>query len=213
LHEIMAWYKEHATGPFDGGVPPIGFDFETTGLKPYRKGHRIVTCAVADRLDRSIAFPLTPKTQAALTPVLASKLIPKVAHNFKFEDQWSSVILKTQVAYWAWCSMTAAHIEDNRGGKDDKKDKGGEQTGSITSLRFQAAARLGVFGFKDASDEYLKDTADDQHGANSFNCIDDCPRDTLLLRNGMDALITLRLAIMQIAEAEQLEFELRRKSK
>jgi hypothetical protein len=198
MQEISRWYAAHG---HDEYVPSIGVDFETTGLKPYRTGHQIVTCAIADKMNRAIAFNVTPATQKELVRILGDPLIPKVAHNFKFEEQWAAVILKTPVKNWDWCSMTAAHIEDNRGGKDGGKKDNEEHSGGILSLRFQAAARLGVFGFKDATDEYLQDTADDPHGANSFNRIMDCPRDLLLLRNGMDALICLHLSVMQITAA------------
>lgn len=196
LHDTIKWYDDNYAGR-TGDVPPVGIDFETTGLKPYRAGHRIVTCAVATADDQCVAFNITPKTQAAMVLLLKHPLIPKVAHNFTFENQWASVIWKAQIKNWSWCSMTAAHIEDNRGG---------DKEATVTSLRFQAAARLGIFGFKDDTDSYLKDTAGDAHGANSFNCIEDCPRGSLLLRNGMDALITRRLAIEQIASAERGSF-------
>jgi hypothetical protein len=192
LAALLARYSQYE--PYDLEAPPVGIDFETTGKKPYRTGHRVVMCAIADRVDHAMAFVMSKQVEEALIPVLRSPRIPKVAHNIKMEQQWASVVMNAPIANWLWCSMTAAHLEDNRGG---------EEEAWVISLEFQAAARLGVFGFKSETDEYLSDTGDEKHGANTFNRIHDCPPLLLLRRNGMDALVTLRLSLLQMQEAEK----------
>jgi len=74
----------------------VAFDYETTGLKPYAKGHRIVCAAVATDVNHAYAFML-PETRQACAPfvqLLNNPNIGKMAHNMKFEDTWTEVRLR-----------------------------------------------------------------------------------------------------------------------
>lgn len=162
---------------------PIAFDFETTGLKPQAKGHRIVSCAISASRHHSIAFPMPHKGPVAkrLRQLLEDPSIPKWAHNIKFENNWAKIRYRTEIQGWEWDSMVAAHILDNRSG--------------ITGLKFQVYVYLGVIDYSSHLDQYLKS----EEGANAINRIDEAPLDELLMYNGLDSLFQYRLATIQMA--------------
>lgn len=155
----------------------VAFDYETTGLKSYGKGHEIVCCAVHHE-GHTISFPMDDKRIVELwKEILKDRSIPKTAHNMKFEHQWSRNILGVRVKGWIWDSLLAAHIIDNRGG--------------ITGLKFQAYAQFGQEDYSSYLDKYLKSKGE-------FNNIKQVPMDKLLYYCGMDALLQFRLAKKQM---------------
>lgn len=168
------------------------FDYETTGIKPHAKGHRIVCVSIADREDRAWVFP-APKTKAGWQPFrkwLHDKQVSKMAHNLKFEDTWSKEFLKVDVRGWEWDSMQAAHILDNRPG--------------ITGLKFQMYAQFGVQDYSTEVSPYLK-SVDDKHGANSKNRVIELMktkqgRKKLLEYCALDSVYQYRLAIKQMEQ-------------
>ena len=90
------------------------FDYEATGLKPHAKGHRIVAASIAVSSDLVYTFEI-PKTRKGRKPFidfLKNQLIPKRAHNMKYEEAWSTVRLRQPVQNWEWDSMLAAHLLD-----------------------------------------------------------------------------------------------------
>ncbi len=103
------------------------FDYETTGLKPHARGHRIKCASVAFSPDVVYAFmmPGKKKDREPLIRFLRNRHIKKIASNIKFEEQWSNVRLGTEVKGWHWDTMLNAHVFDNR-------------PGHITSIKFQA---------------------------------------------------------------------------
>lgn len=173
---------------------PIAFDYETTGLKPHAKGHRVVSIAVADQEDHAVAFPLgklyfgSGAVVGQWKAILADPEVPKIAQNMKFEDGWSRVFFGTQVQGWHWDTMLASHTLDNRKG--------------ICGLKWQAFTRLGTPVYNDAVGEFLKASEEDEgkFGGNAFNHILDANRDALLLYNGIDPLVTYRLMLVQKRE-------------
>lgn len=173
----------------------IAFDYETTGLKPERKGHRIVTCAISDARFRAYAFMMTPETSRKLSEVLLCKSIMKVAANRMFEERWTRVILGHRVVGWLWDVLQAAHDLDNRRGASD--------------LKFQTYVNFGVLGYENKVSFLLKTPEDpkdaDEHGDNTFNCIDHAPRSDLLHYNAQDALYTRALAAVQMQRIQERE--------
>ena len=97
----------------------IAFDYETTGIKPHAKGHRIVCVSVADNENHVYVF-MMPKTKRERQPfidLLKNKRINKIAHNIKFEDTWSIVRLQnTKVARWSisWRAARAFKPDSSR---------------------------------------------------------------------------------------------------
>lgn len=178
----LEWYLDMAP-------PFLAFDIETTGLKPYnRDAQYIGSIAFCSAKDQAVAFPM-PKSDKGLKMlrhVLEEERIGKVAANMKFENVWLKIANGIDVHPWAFDTMQAAHILDNRPG--------------ITGLKFQSFVRFGIVGYDDDISGYLKG-----RGGNTTNRIaevltSDTHLPKLLLYNGMDALCTYRLAIEQMTE-------------
>ena len=134
----------------------IAFDFETTGIKPYAKGHRIVCVSVADSEDHAYVFllPPTKKERSPLIRLLKNESVGKMAHNMKFENTWSKIRLGVDVRNWTWDSMLAAHLLDNRSG--------------ITGLKFQTYVNFGIVDYASEVSPYLR--SEEKHG-NALNRI------------------------------------------
>lgn len=170
----------------------IAFDYETTGLKPHAKGHRIVCAAVAVSEDKVYTF-LMPPTKKERQPFIAwleDHSIGKMAHNMKFEDAWTRVRLRTEIQNWEWDSMQAAHILDNRQ--------------EITSLKFQAYVHFGIIDYASDVSPYINSS--DNYG-NSFNKIEEMlttpnGEKQLLRYCALDSILEYRLAMKQIKEID-----------
>jgi len=163
-----------------GAVTAI--DYETTGIKPYAMGHDIYTVGMANWVDESISFPLYPDVRKQFRRFLKSP-VPKTAHNMKFEELWSRVILNTSVNGWDWCSMEASHILDNRKGTNE--------------LDFLAYVYFGLLSWGVDMKPYLKSGKKD---ANAFNRIKEAPINSLLSYGGQDAMVQLMLRAAQRKE-------------
>lgn len=166
----------------------IAFDYETTGIKPHAKGHRIVCCSVAIDENNVFVFmmPASKSERKPFTDLLGNNLISKMAHNMKFEDNWSTVRLRQKVNNWQWDSMIAAHILDNRQG--------------ITGLKFQSYVNFGIVDYDSEIAPYLH--AEDKDG-NAFNTIDKLlaipgGQEKLLTYCAYDSVYEYRLAMRQI---------------
>lgn len=170
--------------------PPqrISFDYETTGLKPHGKGHRIICASVAISENEGYSF-MMPKKKSERKPfidLLLNEGIYKIAHNMKFEESWSLVRLGTRVKGWEWDSMVAAHLLDNRTG--------------ITSLKFQVFVNFGIPDYDSEVSKYLM--AKDPKNGNSMNTIKDListksGERKLLKYCGLDSIYEYRLAEKQ----------------
>ncbi len=169
----------------------VAFDYETTGLKPHAKGHRIVCASVAYKEAHAYVF-MMPKDRRFLEPFLRflrREDIYKVAHNMKYEEAWSVVQLGCPVCSWAWDTMQAAHILDNRP--------------NISGLKFQTFIQFGVLDYASEVSPYLQ--AEDDKNANSLNRIDELlksaeGRAKLLKYCGLDSVYERMLAQKQQEE-------------
>lgn len=169
----------------DKGV--IAFDYETTGLKPHAVGHRIVCAAVATDENTVYSF-IMPKTRRGREPfvnLLKNPAVKKMAHNLKFEHNWSQIRLNVEVDRWDWDSMLFAHILDNRRG--------------ITGLKFQTYINFGISDYSSDIDQYLRGVGD---GSNAFNTVKqliEMPngKERLLKYCALDAVYEYRLAMLQ----------------
>lgn len=163
----------------------FAFDYETTGLKPQREGHEIVSCAIADEGGAvTFDFPKDKRTLSLLQKIMETKHIEKVAHNNKYEDTWTHVIAGFPVHGWLWDTMLTAHILDNRSG--------------VSGLKFQLYVHFGIMDYDSHVSHYLRGV--DEKDANSFNRIKECPREERLIYGGIDALGTWRLFQLQQKE-------------
>jgi uracil-DNA glycosylase family 4 len=157
----------------------IAIDFETTGKKPHRKGHKILTIAISAYQDEAVAFPIfydNKKFMITLKKVLKNKDIYKIGQGIKYEDTWSKWILGYYISPWVHDTMLTAHVLDNRTG--------------ITGLKFQAYVNYGLLGYDKDVERYI-DTG--SKNANDFNKLEEVDLDSLLEYNAIDTIITRRL--------------------
>lgn len=193
--------------------PITAFDYECSALKPYREGQVIHCMSISDE-ERSLAFPIYKPDSLASPPFLdpskffwpekafkrvkqlvrfylEDEKMKKVAHNAKFEQCWGSEILKTEAKGIIACTMNDQHILDDRAG--------------ITGLKFQGFVRWGVSEYEKEFDAYIDKGS--KVSGNAFNRLHHMPTDKLLLYNGIDSFLTLKLY-----NEQKEEFKLRERS-
>ena len=168
----------------------FSFDYETTGKKPYRKGHRIFSASISNGKE-AFSFPFfdDDNFRLAWKEAMLSK-VKKICHNAKFESVWTKVIL----GYWPKniiaCTMINAHVIDNRG---------------KVGLKPLTKQYFNVGGYEESIENYLKPDPieDKKYGANAFNRIDKAPLNDLLLYGGLDSLFTYLLYKKQLKELDE----------
>jgi len=156
----------------------IAFDYETTGLKPYRDGHKISTIGIAVSAKKAFAFPFNYKSYwtkeefsqiyKLWKTIILDKKIKKIIHNSKFEDAWSAIRAGGRIKNIHWDTMMSQHILDNR-------------RASI-GLKFQTFVRYGVRPYDNVIKPFLKS----KNG--EFNTIEKAPFKELLIYNGLDCI-------------------------
>jgi len=167
--------------------PPerMEFDYETTGLKPFRPGHKILSMSLCFDEQEAYSFPVQYRNhwnrkeyaqiKTRIRKVLRHHMISKEAHNMKFEDVWTSEIMGVEVENWGWDSMIAAHIIDNRR--------------YFTKLKFQTYVNFGFYPYDKPVQKYIKGFP--------FNKMEKCPLDDLLHYGGLDSLFGFMLRPIQ----------------
>ena len=171
--------------------PPkcLCFDYETTGLKPYRQGHRIASISYCSSYFKAFSFPYQypywkpfqqKKIKEKWNQILKNDSL-KIAHNIKFEDVWSRIILQTLPNNWHWCTMVGAHSIDNRA--------------KYSGLKFQSFLHWGLPNYDKEIKPYLESFDD-----TGFNRVMKAPLNKLLLYGGIDSLITFWLFFLQKKE-------------
>lgn len=159
----------------------LAFDYETTGLKPERPEHRIVSVSFCLDGEDTFACPISEDIIKPLIRVLTNSALKKVASNLKFEERWSQCKLKTPVEGWHWDIMLAAHCHDNRKG--------------ITSIKFQTYIHLGVGSYASWVDEHFQTKK--ELGGNALNSIGKIHMDDLLIYNSIDSLVEFKIMEVQ----------------
>jgi len=164
------------------------FDYETTGLKPYREGHKIRTCSISQGPDHAVAFPMiqSQEFQRLFARFCASTEIKKIAANAKYERDWTMVNLDLSLNEIFFDTQLGAHFLDNRPG--------------ITSLEFQNYINFGIEPYDKEIKEYLKskDVNGNEGSGNDFNNIFKADLRKLLIYNGMDSMTEFRLGLVQM---------------
>ena len=156
---------------------PFAFDYETSGKKPYAKGHFIRCISICNNIDIAFVFEIFDDEdfRIALKDLLTSD-VKKIAHNIKFEALWTRIIFGYDLQEIYYDTMIAAHCLDNNRG--------------ASGLKYQVKSRYNIFDYEGTVDQYIHST---DKCANSFNRISECPLDQLLLYCGFDSLFTFRL--------------------
>ena len=185
-HSVRVFHTEEAAeagleGLLKKAPELLSIDYETTGLKPYIKGHEIVYISYCYHPDQAYCFRLTPGLMPLWREVLTHPKIGKIAHNMDFEAAWSRIILGVEVSPWAWDTMLATHILDNRKGTND--------------LKFQAYLNFGVRDYDSHISPYLKSPKDESD--NAFNRVKEAPPEEIMVYCGLDSLFSYRLTLKQ----------------
>ena len=163
-------------------LPPLlEVDFETTGLKPFRPGHKIVSISLCCDKNHAISFPFDyqhfwdsrqfVQIKKRVRRILTHPKILKMAHNIKFEQVWANEILGVDIHPWGWDSLIAAHILDNRA--------------AYTGLKFQTYLNFGVYPYDGPVKKYIS--------GHPFNKMEECPLEDLLHYGGLDSLFGFML--------------------
>ncbi len=169
---------------FSHGDALVAFDYEATGLKLYRSGHRIISCGIA-RGKECYAFMYNDALFEAWRTFLKSETPKTVAHA-PYEQHASKVMFKTWVNNLVHDTVLAAHVLDNRSG--------------ISGLKFQTYVNFGIADYDSNMKAYKSATDKEQAlmGSHAFNRMERAPVKTILTYNGLDALWTLKLAVKQM---------------
>jgi DNA polymerase len=164
------------------------FDYETTGIKPHSKGHKIICCSIAISENDVYTFlmPNSKKERQPFINFLQNKRITKMAHNMKFEDTWSNVRLRTKVSNWGGDSLLASHILDNRRG--------------ICGLKFQTYVNFGVVDYDSEINPYLQSGSKNGNAINKISEVLESKELTkkLLKYCALDSIYQFRLANKQM---------------
>jgi hypothetical protein len=98
----------------------IALDYETTGLKPQRRGHEIVYASVAFGPENHVKgyagyfYKDDPAFMAEWKRILADPNIGKVGHQNQFEDTWTFVRGGGfWINGWIWDTCIGAHVLNN----------------------------------------------------------------------------------------------------
>lgn len=195
--------------------PFLVFDYETSGLKPHRgvgdalPHHMIHSISLA--MDgEAYSFPFqypghfTKQQQEEIAHLWVKILesnTPKIAHNLKFEDIWSRVILNCKPGMWKHDTMVCQHILDNQR--------------YTTGLKAQAWLRYGIGDYDSEFKNYrggvlLPDEVEFNKNKNNktkkkassyhYNRVHEMPLEDLLLYGGMDAILEYWLYEDQLKE-------------
>lgn len=182
--------------PIPGGTAPdVAIDYETTGLKPHREGHRIVAASLAWRHGgeyKAIGFkwdPDCPELIDAWKQVLYNPNIGLIAHKADFEACWSrfrSGLNSTRQPWptnWSWDTCLAAHVIDNN---------------QKVGLKFHTYCELGVLGYDAAADRWLSSfmPGENPDSCNAFNLLKSrvgVPWGEIAYYCGLDSLYTIYL--------------------
>lgn len=189
----------------------VALDYETTGIKPHREGHRIVTASLAWKSptgeDVGKAFQWYGDDATLLDAwkrLMTSDKVKKIAHKNDFEIGWTHERAghnNGRADYWpenwGWDTCLGAHCIHNEG---------------KVGLKFLTYCELGVIGYDEHVDRYITQCPkgeEAKHGKNAFNHLQKgpIPWDDLLYYNAQDSLFSLRLKRQQAEELDDFQIQ------
>ncbi len=157
----------------------FAWDLESNFLKPDKEEAEIISCAISIG-EYTFSFPWIGVAIEAMGKLLESSN-PKIGWNMKHEHRWIKSKLGIEVINWKHDGMLSTHHLDNRAG--------------ICSLGFQSFVRLGMEPYDTHIKPYLQSVDD-----SGRNRIRELSMDDVLKYNGLDALLTYKLAKIQREE-------------
>lgn len=181
----------------------VSIDYETTGLKPHREGHRIICASIAWRDQQGLhafGFRWYADNVQIITlweAILQDPKIGKIAHKADYEACWTHFRAGKNngkslwPVNWSWDTCVGAHCLDNN---------------QKVGLKFQTYCELGVLGYDSQADKWISSymPGEDPKSANAFNLLASPPEmlpwDDLLYYCAQDSLYTLFLRHKQEPE-------------
>lgn len=163
----------------------LAIDYETTGKKPYKAGHKILTASISDGiLGYGFPFFEDDEFRRLWKSILTDPNIKKIIQSAKFEQIWSREILGYYIQNVYWDTCLAGHSIHNK---------------RPTSLKYQVYVEFGVLGYDSKVDSYITrcKQGEDKKSANSLNRLDEAPLQDVLFYGGLDAFFTFKLYEMQ----------------
>ena len=119
--------------------------------------------------------------------LLSDPKVGKIAHNIKFEESWSYHKFGAEDIVWAWDSMLAAHVIDNRVG--------------LCGLKLQVFLNFGLETYDDLISPFLQSVDRDPNSPNRIReFVERHGADEALYYCGLDSLLGFRLAMKQMSE-------------
>ena len=155
----------------------FAFDYETTGIKPHRKGHRILYASMSNG-DISYSFPFfIQKEFRDHWKALLTNQARKIAHNANFERAWTEHLLGYEVNSLVHDPMLLQHCYRNH---------------KPTGLKFLTYARYGILGYDAEIDKYIKPDKDEhmKYRSNAINNLSKAPASMVTRYNALDSLFT-----------------------
>jgi len=141
--------------------PKITFDFETTGIKPHREGHKILCMSMATD-EEAVGFPFfsdNPTFMEYLEKILTDNKVKKSNQNItKYEDMWAREVFGKKLEGIYGDPMLGSHFL--------------RSTKGITGLKRQAYLQFGIANYEVGVKPYMKALSKEEekeHGNNSYN--------------------------------------------
>jgi DNA polymerase len=163
----------------------LSYDYETTGLRASL--HKIVCVSFATSADKAYAFmmPESGPIRGAWSKLMVRHRVGKISHHMKFENEWTIEHFEVEEINWAWDSMLAAHVVDNRVG--------------ICGLKHQAFLNFGIRSWDGLIAPYLEsvDEKDPTAPNRIWEFIERYGEEECLIYCGIDSLVAFRLAMRQ----------------
>lgn len=161
----------------------IAFDYETTGLKPYREGHKILCCSIAESPDLVNVWMWSKGSIPMFNEVMKLGTILKIAGNIKFEHIWTRQMCRSEIQGWWWDTVVAGKTLDHRPGN--------------SNVKFQAYSRLGIIDYDSRIQPFISST---DGTSNGFNRLHEVPSKELMEYCAMDSALEYGIALDQRKE-------------
>jgi len=161
----------------------LSLDYETTGRKPHRKGHKITSIAISNG-KKAWAFPYDNDDGAvrnAFGSLLASKRVKWRVHNVQFEWLWSYNIVGKWPLNLDQDTILGIHAYNSQ---------------KRVGLKPNVYALFGVGSYDGGIEEFISapSAEESMRGANAFNLMAQAPERERLTYNALDAYFTYRIA-------------------
>jgi uracil-DNA glycosylase family 4 len=166
---------------FNRDVSIVVYDYETTGIKPHREEHRIISVSVCDG-KTSYAFPFfnNPLFRNLWKDLMLNPKCQKIAHKADFENIWTAEKMGYFPTPYKWDTCIGAHCLDNK---------------KPTGLKFHAYTKFGILGYDKETEKYITGIkpGEEPKSGNRINRINEADLNKVLYYGGIDSYLTYKL--------------------